>query len=129
MLTVEAGRSFTGGAAQLPREAPARIARLDNVQLVAHTGLVKDEKVYRSSMIPVGNSGGIQVRATGLNLLSVLSTGVARGSWLNEGTAQEPVAVLGSAAAKRLGIDQVYPDPRIWLGDQWFNVAGIPSDS
>jgi putative ABC transport system permease protein len=69
------------------------------------------------------------VRATGLNLLSVLSTGVARGSWLNEGTAQEPVAVLGSAAAKRLGIDQVYPDPRIWLGDQWFNVAGIPSDS
>jgi putative ABC transport system permease protein len=125
MLTVEAGQSLGGGAAQLPREAPARITHLDNVQLVAHTGLVKDEKVYRSLLIPKGNSGGLQVRAASLNLLSVLGTGVARGNWLNEGTAREPVAVLGSAAAKRLGIGRVYPDQRIWLGDQWFNVAGI----
>jgi putative ABC transport system permease protein len=125
LLTAEAGRSFTGEEAKLPHEAPARIAHLDNVQLVADTALMKDEKVYRSSMIPVGNSGGLQVRATGLNLLSVLNTGVARGSWLNEGTAREPVTVLGSAAAERLGIGRVYPDQRIWLGDQWFNVAGI----
>ena len=76
-------------------------------------------------MIPVGNTGGIQVRATSLNLLSVLDTGVARGDWLNEGTAREPVAVLGSVAAAQLGIDRVYPDQRIWLGGQWFNVAGI----
>ena len=54
-------------------------------------GLVKDEKVYRSSLIPAANSGGLQVRATSLNLLSVLNTGVARGSWLNPGTAREPV--------------------------------------
>jgi putative ABC transport system permease protein len=125
LLTVEAGRSFTGGEAKLPREAPARITHLDNVQLVTHTALMKQEKVYRNPMIPVGNTGGIQVRATSLNLLPVLSTGVARGNWLNEGTARVPVAVLGSAAAKRLGIERVYPDLRIWLGDQWFNVAGI----
>ena len=99
LLTVEAGQSFTGEEAKLPREAPARITHLDNVQLVTHTALMKDEKVYRNSMIPVGNTGGLQVRATSLNLLSVLSTGVARGNWLNEGTAREPVAVLGSAAA------------------------------
>src|SRR6266576_3540396 len=37
MLTVEAGQSFTGEAAQLPREAPARIAHLDNVELVTDT--------------------------------------------------------------------------------------------
>ena len=86
---------------------------------------MKDEKVYRNSMIPVGNTGGLQVRATSLNLPSVLGTGVARGDWLNEGTAREPVAVLGSVAAQRLGIDRVYPDQRIWLGGQWFNVAGI----
>ena len=125
MLTVEAGQSLGGGAAQLPREAPARITHLDGVQLVADTALMKEEKVYRNPMVPVGNSGGIQVRATSLNLLSVLSTGVARGNWLNEGTAQVPVTVLGSAAARRLGIDRVHPDLRIWLGDQWFNVAGI----
>ena len=125
MLTAEAGQSLTGGAAKLPLEAPARITHLDHVQEVAHTALMKDEKVYRNSMIPKGNNGGLQVRATSLNLPSVLRTGIARGNWLNEGTAREPVAVLGSAAAQRLGIDRVLPDQRIWLGGQWFNVAGI----
>jgi putative ABC transport system permease protein len=76
-------------------------------------------------MIPVGNTGGLQVQATSLNLLSALTTGVAHGSWLNDGTATEPVTVLGSTAAQRLGIDRVEPDQRIWLGHQWFAVAGI----
>jgi putative ABC transport system permease protein len=125
MLTVEAGQSLAGGAPKLPLEAPARIKHLDKVQLVAHAGLIRDKKVYRNWMIPVGHSEGLQVRAASLNLLSVLSTGVARGDWLNEGTEREPVAVLGSAAAQRLGIDRVFPDERIWLGGQWFNVAGI----
>jgi putative ABC transport system permease protein len=125
MLTVEAGQRLTGGEAQLPREAPARITHLSDVELVAHTGLMQEEKVYRNSLIPEANSGGLEVRATSLNLLSVLNTGVARGDWLNEGTARVPVAVLGAAAAQRLGIERVHPDQRIWLGDQWFNVAGI----
>lgn len=125
MLTVEAGQSLTGGAAKLPRDAPARITHLGNVPRVAHTALMKEERVYRNAMIPAANTGGLQVQATSLNLLSVLSTGVARGNWLNEGTAREPVAVLGSVAAERLGIDRMYPDQRIWLGGQWFNVAGI----
>jgi len=125
MLTAEAGQSLTGGAAKLPLEAPARITHLDNVQQVAHTALIKDEKVYRNSMIPRAATGGLQVRATSLNLPTMLRTGVARGAWLNEGTAREPVAVLGAVAARRLGIDRVYPDQRIWLGGQWFNVAGI----
>jgi putative ABC transport system permease protein len=109
LLTVEAGQSLTGGPAKLPREAPARITLLDHVQLVADTALMQNEKVYRSSMIPVGNTGGLQVRATSLNLLSVLDTGVARGTWLNQGTAREPVAVLGSVAAQQLGVDRVDP--------------------
>jgi putative ABC transport system permease protein len=125
MLTAEAGQSLTGGEARLPGEAPARITLLDDVQLVAHTGLVKDKSVYRNPLVPVGNTGGIEVQATSLNLPPVLNTGIARGDWLNDGTAREPVAVLGSAAADRLGIDRLYPDQRIWLGGQWFNVAGI----
>ena len=54
LLTVEAGQSFTGGEVQLPLEAPARITHLENVQQLAHTGLVKGAKVYRSSMVPRG---------------------------------------------------------------------------
>src|SRR5262249_557880 len=39
----------------------------------------------------------------------------------------QPVTVLGAAAAQRLGIDRVYPGERVWLGGQWFYVAGILS--
>src|SRR3954452_20754950 len=60
-----------------------------------------------------------------MNLRSVLTTDLARGAWLNPATAREPVAVLGRTAARRLGIDRTFPDQRIWLGGQWFNVAGV----
>jgi putative ABC transport system permease protein len=86
---------------------------------------MKDQKVYRSSLIPAANSSGLQVRATTLNLLSVLNTGLARGRWLNAATAREPVVVLGAVAAQRLGIDRVHADQRVWVGHQWFNLAGI----
>jgi putative ABC transport system permease protein len=129
LLTVEAGQSLTGGPARLPGEAPARITLLDDVQLVADTALLKGRYVYRSSIIPVGETGGLQVRAASLTLLPVLGTGLARGDWLNTGTAREPVAVLGAAAARQLGIDRVRTDQRIWLGGQWFNLAGILNPS
>ncbi|WP_028066717.1 ABC transporter permease [Solirubrobacter soli] len=129
MLTVEAGQSITGQPSKLPVEAPARVTHLDDVQLLAHTALVKGKSVYRSRLIPETDTGGLQVRATSLNLLSVLNTGLARGVWLNPGTAREPVAVLGWVAAQRLGIDRLFPDQRIWLGGQWFNVVGIVKSS
>jgi putative ABC transport system permease protein len=129
LLTVEAGQSLTGGPAQLPREAPARITLLNDVQQVAHTALIKNTYVYRSSIVPVTETGGLQVRATSLNLLPVLGTGLARGDWLNQGTARLPVAVLGAVAAQQLGIDRVYPGQRIWLGGQWFDIAGILNPS
>src|SRR5262249_45756252 len=47
------------------------------------------------------------------------------GRYLTAATAREPVAVLGAAAAQRLGIDRVWPGERIWLGGQWFYLAGI----
>jgi putative ABC transport system permease protein len=50
---------------------------------------------------------------------------VAQGRYLNVATETEPVAVLGSVAASRLGIDQVFGGERLWLGGQWFYIAGI----
>ncbi|MBE2319586.1 ABC transporter permease [Solirubrobacter sp. CPCC 204708] len=125
LLTVQAGQSLTGEDATLPLEAPARITHLDHVQTLAHTGLMEDAHVYRNPLLPEGNTGGVQVRATSLNLPSVLTTRVARGRWLNAGTAQVPVVVLGAVAAQRLGVDRLHPDLRVWLGGQWFSVAGI----
>ena len=54
-----------------------------------------------------------------------IATTVAHGSYLNGATATQPVAVLGAAAAQRLGIDRVYPGERIWLAGMWFYVGGI----
>ena len=65
------------------------------------------------------------VQAASLDLLPVVATSVAQGHYLNAATAQEPVAVLGAAAAQLLGIDRIYPGERIWVGGQWFYVAGI----
>jgi putative ABC transport system permease protein len=59
----------------------------------------------------------------------VLADTVASGSYLNPATATEPVAVLGAAAAARLGIDQVNAHERIWVGGQWFYIAGILNPS
>ncbi|WP_027006279.1 ABC transporter permease [Conexibacter woesei] len=125
LLTVEAGESLTGAPARLPQEAPARIGLLHDVSAVAATAQLKDARVYRSPLIPAADSGGITVRAASLGLPAVLGTGVARGAWLNAGTAREPVVVLGAGAAAQLGIDRVLPGRRIWLGGQWFGVAGI----
>ncbi|WP_354698054.1 Macrolide export ATP-binding/permease protein MacB [Paraconexibacter sp. AEG42_29] len=125
LLTLEAGRSVTGEPSRLPAEAPVRIGHLSGVQTLAHTALVRGRSVYRSPLIPVTDTGGLQVRATSLNLPAVLNTGVARGDWLNAATARVPVAVLGAGAARRLGIDRVFPGRRIWLGGRWFAVAGV----
>lgn len=125
LLTVQAGQSLTGGQTQLPNEAAGRLTLLPNVQQVADTALMKHAFVYRSSVVPTAETGGLQVRAASLNLLSVLGTGLAHGAWLNNGTARGPVTVLGATAARQLGIDRIDPDQRIWLDGQWFTVTGI----
>jgi putative ABC transport system permease protein len=125
MLTIEAGQSLTGQEVPLPREAPGRITLLEHAEQVAHTALIRSKNVYRSRLVPVTNTGGLQVRAASLNLLSVLKTRLARGAWLNPATARQPVVVLGSVAAQRLGIDRTFPEQRVWLGGQWFSVAGV----
>ena len=68
---------------------------------VAHTALLQNSvRLPELASSRSARPAGLQVRATSLNLLSVLGTGLARGGWLNEGTAREPVAVLGSVAAR-----------------------------
>ena len=125
LLTAEAGQTFAGQAAQLPLESPARVGHLPAVQQVAGTGTIGAAKVFRSPLIPSVNTNALQVKATSLNLLPVVATNMAQGRWLNPATAEQPVTVLGAVAARRLGIEHVYPGERIWLGNQWFYVGGI----
>ena len=125
LLTVSKGQTFTGAEAELPVTAPSMIERMPGVEREADTGLVQDAKVYRSPLIPSAETNGLQVQAARLNLLPAIGTEVAQGRYLNAATAREPVAVLGAVAAERLGIDRIRPGARIWLGGQWFYLAGI----
>jgi putative ABC transport system permease protein len=128
LLTVTAGQTFFGGTAELPLAAPAMIGRIAPVEQVADTGSTS-ASVYRSPLIPPVNTNALTVQAASLDLLPVVGAEVVRGAYLNAATAKEPVAVLGAAAAERLGIERIYRGERIWLGGQWFYVAGILSSA
>jgi putative ABC transport system permease protein len=125
LLTVTKGETFTGAEADLPVTAPSMIESMPGVEREADTGLVQDAKVYRSPLIPSAETNGLQVQAASLNLLPAVGTRVAQGRYLNAATAREPVTVLGAVASERLGIDRIRPGARIWLGGQWFYLAGI----
>ena len=124
LLTVTNGQNLLGKTAELPIAAPGTISRIGPVTQVEYTGTTS-AKVYRSSLIPAINTNALTVQAASLHLLPTIATSVAQGRYLNAATATEPVAVLGAAAAQRLGIDRVYPGERIWLGGRWFYVVGI----
>jgi putative ABC transport system permease protein len=125
LLTVENGQNLFGSTAELPVAAPGMVARLSGVTEVQDTGEVNNINAYRSPLIPAIDTNALTVDATSLHLPAVLGTSVAKGTFLNAATAAEPVAVLGAAAAQRLGIDRIWSGERIWVDDQWFYVAGI----
>jgi putative ABC transport system permease protein len=92
---------------------------------VQDTGTVNGVSAYKSPLIPPVETNGLSVDAATLGLPPVSGTSLAQGRFLNNATAREPVAVLGAAAAQRLGIDRIRPGMRIWVGGMWFYVTGI----
>jgi putative ABC transport system permease protein len=125
LLTVTNGQTLTGTTAELPVAAPGMIGRLPGVIAVQATGTVGGVSVYKSPLIPPIQTSALSVDAATLGLPAVAGTSLAQGRFLNAATAREPVAVLGAAAAQRLGIDRIRPGMRIWAGGQWFYVTGI----
>jgi putative ABC transport system permease protein len=125
LLTVTNGQTFTGGPAELPVAAPGMIGRLPGVTAVQDTGAVASVSAYRSPKIPLISTNGLTVAAATLGLPATVGTSVAEGRYLNGAAAREPVAVLGAAAAQRMGIDRIWPGERIWVGGQWFYIVGI----
>jgi putative ABC transport system permease protein len=124
LLTVTNGQTLFGDAAELPTKAPGMIGRIGPVTEVQETGSTS-ANAYRSPLIPSVNTNAISVQAASLGLLPTVGCTIAEGRYLNAATARLPVAVLGSAAAERLGIDRIYRGERIWVGGQWFYLAGV----
>jgi len=124
LLTVQNGQNFSGGTAELPLTAPGMISRLPGVTQVQDTGATSAQ-AFRSPLIPTVDTNALTVDAATLGLPKAVGTSVAQGSYLNAATQDEPVAVLGAAAAQRMGIDRIWPGERIWVGSMWFYVIGI----
>jgi putative ABC transport system permease protein len=124
LLVVQNGQTLSGQNAELPKAAPAMIGGIDAVTQVQETASVTGD-VFASPLIPTIDTNALSIDAASLGLLGTVGTSVAEGSYLNGATAQEPVAVLGAAAAQRLGVDRVYSGERIWADNMWFYVVGI----
>jgi putative ABC transport system permease protein len=125
LLTVSPGQTMFGGDADLPLEAESMIERIGPVQATSAIGRVTGASVYRSDQIPKVQTGGLSTYAVRLDLPETVGATLRSGVWLNEATAKYPAAVLGDAAAKRLGISHAGPEVQILVGGEWFTVVGI----
>ncbi|HVQ95678.1 MAG TPA: ABC transporter permease [Mycobacteriales bacterium] len=125
LLTVAPGKTLFGDDSELPDEAIGMVDRVGPVQSVTATGAVPGAAVYRSDRIPAAETNSIAVLAARVDLPGTVGATVASGSWLNDATARYPAVVLGSTAARRLGLFVSTPDTQVWLGRHWFTVVGI----
>ena len=94
------------------------ITRLPGVTAVQDTGTVSNTSVYKSPYIPAIETNALSVDAATFGLPAVAGTSLAQGRFLDAATAREPVAVLGAAAARLMGIDRIRPGMRIWVDGQ-----------
>ena len=124
LLTVTPGQTFGGDNATLPDEAAAMIRRIGPIEAVSATA-VTGAAVRRTDHIPKEETGGIAVIAADTSLLDTLAATMARGRFLDAATERYPTVVLGSVAARRLGIVDLDAPIQVWLGGRWFTVIGI----
>lgn len=122
LLVVTNGQALNGSEAELPSTAAAMIGQMTNVQSVAPTAELT-ANVYRSSLVPGTQTGGIAVRAASSALVPTLQGSLRVGWYFNPGP--YPEAVLGYQAAVALGVNGQNLGTRIWLGGHWYSVSGI----
>lgn len=101
LLTASAGTSITGEQTSLPPDALGKVGLIDGVESASSTAALP-VNVYRTSLSDPAATGGITTMVADPGLLTVTSTTVRSGTWLNAATAGLPGAVLGDTAASRL---------------------------
>jgi putative ABC transport system permease protein len=126
LLTVVNGYSVDGEEATLPAAAPMMIARIAGVTRVAATAELGHVHAYRTDLVPSVRTGSLAVRAATTDLPAALDATLQRGRFFGAAGAAHPVAVLGSTAARVLGVGLRPGEPaRIWLSGRWFAVVGV----
>jgi len=124
LLSVSAGRTMFGDDSKLPEDSTAMVRRIGPVEAVAAVEAVS-VSIRRSSLVSKSDTGGITVLATDDQLLPTLGGRIAQGRGLDAAMGRYPTVVLGSIAARRLGIDDVGIGALVDIGGEPFLVVGI----
>jgi putative ABC transport system permease protein len=124
LLTVSPGQSIFGEDATLPDSARAMVGRVGPVEAVSATGAVSTP-VYRSELIPSTETKGLTTLAADPSLPATVGATLADGVFLDASSARYPAVVLGSTAARRLGISRAGGGVQVVLGQRRFTVVGI----
>jgi putative ABC transport system permease protein len=124
LLTVSPGQSIFGAEATLPETARAMVGRIGPVEEVSATGSVS-AVVYRSELSPTAETKGISVLAADPSLPATLGATLADGVFLDDASGRYPAVVLGSTAARRLGITRAGGGVQVVVGGMRFTVVGI----
>lgn len=123
MLSVQPGTTLTGQDSKLPLAAEGMVSRIPGVEGVSAVGLVPDATVRRNDRISSATTSGVAVQAARTDLLKAVRGTVKSGAFLNAATSRYPSVVLGSNAARALGIDRA--GGHVYIAGQWFLVTGV----
>jgi putative ABC transport system permease protein len=124
LLTVSPGQSIFGEEAALPDTARAMVGRIRPVEVASATGAVS-AYVYRSELVAAAETKGIATYAADVSLPATVGATLADGVFLDDASARYPAVVLGSTAARRLGIDRAGGGVQVVVGGRRFTVVGI----
>ncbi|KAA3641505.1 MAG: ABC transporter permease [Armatimonadetes bacterium] len=119
----------------IPWDAEDRLIRLNGVVAAGTQSLVDtSNQLVKSVPIndPLGQSEySIDVYAASPGLFNAIGATLTTGRFYDEGhnERQEPVAILGPGAARRLNVSRVDQQPAIFIGDTTLVVVGILNDT
>lgn len=104
LLTVSSGDTIDNQPAPLPAQSPAMVRRITGVQHVSPVAYQTAWTVRRSPLVPVADTNGLTVIAVEPDLTATLDLKVSYGRFLDAATSRYPAVVLGSGAARALGL-------------------------
>lgn len=126
LLTAAPGQSFFGSTdVTLPSTTRAAVDGISGVTATASVYTASGITVRRTSFVDPRQTSGITVYGADRDLLATMSGSMRSGAFLSANDDRFPVVVLGSIAAKRLGLVDVSAKPQVWLGDRYYRVVGI----
>lgn len=115
LLTVSSGDTIDNQPAPLPPQSPAMVRRITGVQRLSPVAYQSGWTARRTPLVPVADTNGLAVIAVDPDLTTTLDLKVSHGRFLDAATSRYPAVVLGSGAARALGISTTGPDRLLTL--------------